>query len=68
MEELEIVEECIDNEVVPEQYVFVTKSGKAYHTNECCRILKNHEYTKIPISKVGERTPCKMCNKIVKNN
>ena len=50
---------CIDNE----EYVFVTKSGKSYHTDPNCRTLKNHEFMEIPISEIGDRKPCKRCCK-----
>ena len=50
---------CIDDE----EYVFVTKSGKSYHIDLNCRTLKNHEFTKIPKSQIGDRKPCKRCHK-----
>ena len=43
--------------------VYVTKSGQTYHKSENCPILKHRAYTKIKLSEVGERKPCKRCYK-----
>lgn len=55
--------EMTENILNAEQYVYITKSGKTYHKTPDCPILKHKEFTKIKLSEVGDRTPCKRCNK-----
>ncbi|MFT4143247.1 MAG: hypothetical protein QM644_02235 [Mobilitalea sp.] len=55
-------ESCCEGNLDRQAIYYITQDGTRYHTKrECFRIKRN--VTKINISEIGDRTPCKRCYK-----
>ena len=55
-------EYCLKNEDSQEEIYYITSYGNRYHKDKSCPKI-NRRVSKIPITEVGERVPCKRCGR-----